>query len=432
MTSHLLPIMALLSSTFLMLVGGGLSGILLPIRASLEGWSPTTIGWIGTAYAICFTAGCIITPRLVRRVGHVRVYAVLTTLLAMTLLLHALFVHPLAWMVIRGIAGFALAGSYMVIESWLNERVTNENRGLVFSIYMIVSMSGLIAGQYTLPLSDPALPTLFIVGALFYCLALLPTALSSAQSPRPLTQVSLNLTGLFKNSPAAVVGSFLAGVIAGNWHYMAPIYGQMTGLNSAGVATMLASAMLGGVVFQFPLGWASDKIDRRLVMVFAGIVGVGVSLFMVVSAPTSNWLIFAGMFLFGSVLFPIYSLNVAHANDFAQPEDFVRISSGLLIVYGLGNMTGPQLGGRLIDGIGSTGFFIAMAISFSLYGGYALWRTLRRAAIDPEDRSDFQMIALPRQQTPETFQLDPRIEDVPEDQKQKDAKDSPLWGYDFT
>lgn len=410
MPAHILPLAALLLSTFIMIMGAGLSGILLPIRASLEGWTPTTIGWIGTTYAICFTAGCIITPRLVLRVGHVRVYAVLMSVLSMSMLLHALFINPYAWMVIRGLAGFAVAGSYMVIESWLNERVTNENRGMIFSIYMIASMSGLIAGQYVTPFSDPMLPTLFMVCAIIYGLAMLPTALSTAQSPKPLTQVTLDLRGLFKNSPAAVVGSFLAGVIAGNWNFLAPIYGQMSGLNATGVATMLACAMLGGVVFQYPLGRASDRMDRRIVMVFAGIVGVLVSLFMIVAAPSSLPLTLAGMFLFGSVLFPIYSLNVAHANDYADPNDFVRVASGLLIVYGVGNMTGPQLGGRLMEASGVTGFFVAMLVSFAAYGGYALWRITRREAIAPEDRDDFQAIAVPRQQTPETFNLDPRGE----------------------
>jgi MFS family permease len=417
MRSQFLPILALLTSTFFMLVGGGMAGMILPLRASLEGWSPTTIGWIGTGYAICFTAGCIVVPRLVRRVGHVRVYASLTTILAMSLLLHALAVHPLAWIVIRGAAGFALAGAYMVVESWLNEKVTNENRGMVFSVYMIVNMAGLIAGQYVVAFGDPALPYLFMIGCLFYCLALLPTSLSSAQSPRPLTQVSINVFELFRKSPAAVVGSFLAGLIGGNWNYLAPIYGKLIGLGSAGIATMLACAMLGGVVFQYPLGRVSDKVDRRYVMTFAGLVGVFVSLFMIFIGLESQWFIYAGMFFFGSVLFPIYSLNVAHANDMAEPEEFVRVSSGLLIIYGLGNMTGPQMGGRLMDFMGPSGFFVAMLFGFACYGGYSFWRTWRREAIAPEERPDFQPIAVQRLQTPETLQLDPRIEDVPEQER---------------
>lgn len=239
MAGQLLPIAALLASTFLMLLAGGLAGILLPLRGGMEGWSTTTIGWMGTSYSLAFTIGCIFIPHLVRRVGHVRVFSALLTLLSMALLFHALVVNPAAWMIFRGIAGFSLAGSYMIIESWLNERVTNESRGMIFSIYMIITMVGLLLGQYILPFGNAATQTLFIICAIIYASALLPTALSSAQSPNPLTQVSLDLKGLYRRSPAAVVGSFIAGIVAGTWNFLAAIYGEMNGLSTFGIAPCL-------------------------------------------------------------------------------------------------------------------------------------------------------------------------------------------------
>lgn len=183
MAGQLLPIAALLASTFLMLLAGGLAGILLPLRGGMEGWSTMTIGWMGTSYSLAFTIGCIFIPHLVRRVGHVRVFSALLTLLSMALLFHALVVNPAAWMIFRGITGFSLAGSYMIIESWLNERVTNESRGMIFSIYMIITMVGLLLGQYILPFGNAATQTLFIICAIIYASALLPTALSSASHP---------------------------------------------------------------------------------------------------------------------------------------------------------------------------------------------------------------------------------------------------------
>jgi len=269
MAGQLLPIAALLASTFLMLLAGGLAGILLPLRGGMEGWSTTTIGWMGTSYSFAFTIGCIVVPHLVRRVGHVRVFSALLTLLSMALLLHALLVNPVAWMIFRGVAGFSLAGSYMIIESWLNERVTNESRGRIFSIYMIITMLGLLCGQYILPFGDAGTQTLFIICAIIYASALLPTALSSAQSPNPLTQVSLDLKGLYRRSPAAAVGSLIAGIVAGTWNFLAAIYGEMNGLSTFGIATMLACAMIGGAIFQYPLGRGSDFVDRRYVMVIA-------------------------------------------------------------------------------------------------------------------------------------------------------------------
>ncbi len=413
MAGQLLPIAALLASTFLMLLAGGLAGILLPIRGGMEGWSTTTIGWMGASYSLAFTVACIVVPHFVRRVGHVRVFSALLTLLSMALLLHALIVEPVSWMIFRGIAGFALAGSYMIIESWLNERVTNETRGMVFSVYMIITMVGLMCGQYIMPFGDPATQTLFIVCALIYAGALLPTALSSAQSPRPLTQVSLDLKGLYRRSPAAAVGSFIAGVIAGTWSFLAPVYGEANGLSTFGIATMLASAMVGGAIFQYPLGRASDFVDRRYVMVVAGVIGFVLSLAMVLVHPGAPAL-YVMMFLFGSVLYPIYSLNVAHANDYADASEFVKISGGLLIIYGAGSMIGPALSGPLMDATGPTGFFVTMAASYALYGLHALWRIQRRQRPAMSDqKTEYKFHTPDGQSTPETMQLDPRAEGVP-------------------
>lgn len=391
MAGQLLPIAALLASTFLMLLAGGLAGILLPLRGGMEGWSTTTIGWMGTSYSLAFTIGCIFIPHLVRRVGHVRVFSALLTLLSMALLFHALVVNPAAWMIFRGITGFSLAGSYMIIESWLNERVTNESRGMIFSIYMIITMVGLLLGQYILPFGNAATQTLFIICAIIYASALLPTALSSAQSPNPLTQVSLDLKGLYRRSPAAVVGSFIAGIVAGTWNFLAAIYGEMNGLSTFGIATMLASAMIGGAIFQYPLGRASDFVDRRYMMILAGAIGFTLSFIMVLFHPTSPYTLYAMMFLFGSVVFPIYSLNVAHANDYADASEFVKISGGLLIVYGVGSVLGPAISGPLMDVIGANGFFVTMAIAYCIYGLHAWWRIYRleRPAIS-DQKTEFK------------------------------------------
>ena len=414
MAGQLLPIAALLASTFLMLLAGGLAGILLPIRGGLEGWSTTTIGWMGTSYALAFTIGCIVIPHLVKRVGHVRVFSALLTLLSIALLLHSLIISPYAWMIFRGIAGFSLAGSYMIIESWLNERVTNETRGRVFSIYMIITMLGLMCGQYILPFGDATTQTLFIICAIIYASALLPTALSSAQSPNPLTQVQLDLKGLYRRSPAAAVGSLIAGIVAGTWSFLAAIYGGMNGLSTFGIATMLACAMIGGVIFQYPLGRASDVVDRRYVMVIAGAIGFIISMIMILIHPTSAYALYAMMFLFGSVIYPIYSLNVAHANDYADASEFVKVSSGLLIIYGAGSVIGPALSGPLMDLLGASGFFVTMAVAYAVYGLHALWRIRRyeRPAVS-DQKTEFKIYTPDGQPTPETMQLDPRSEATP-------------------
>lgn len=405
---ELRPFAALLLGTFLMMVGTGLGNVLIPLRAAAEGWSSTTIAWIGTAYAVAFTIGCLVTPLFVKRVGHIRVFAVLQTLLAASLLLLALVPHPVAWAAFRAMSGVTLVGGYMVVESWLNERVDNANRGTVFAAYMIVSMVGVGTGQFILPLGDIMSETLFMIGALAFGTALLPVALSIAPAPQPLTQVRIDARALFARSPAAVVGSFLAGIIFGNWSYFGPLYGQAVGLTETGIAVMLTAAMIGGAVFQVPFGKLSDRIDRRYVMAMSGAIGFVISVAMVLLAPTQPASIVVGMFALGSVLFTIYALNVAHANDQAAADEFVQVSGGLLIVYGIGNMVGPQLGGRLMDLMGANGFFVAMGGTYAVYGLYALWRSMRSPALPPALRPDFRVVPPLPAPTPESLAMDAR------------------------
>ena len=413
MLSSILPVASLLFSTFFMLLAGGLAGYLLPLRAVAEGWSTFTISLIATSYALAFTASCIITPKLVMRVGHVRVFGVLTALMSISLLMHALVIQPAAWIAFRAIAGFSIAGGYMVIESWLNEKVTNETRGAVFSVYMVISMLALMAGQYIVPLGSPLDLTLFMVCAIIYSLALIPTALSNAQSPRPLTQSTFRLKRLFNHSPAAVVGSFLAGTIAGTWGNLAPVYSQNNGLSTAEGATMLAAAMVGGAIFQIPLGRVSDRIDRRYVMVFAGIVGLTLSAIAAIVGTQEKIVFFVAVFLLGSVLYPIYSLNVAHANDYAEADEFVEVSSGLLIIYGGGTMVGPLVAGFLMDTVGTSGLFMSIGGAFAIYAAYAFYRTTRRGIVTEEARSEFQPIPFAKAQTPQIYEIDPRSDAAP-------------------
>jgi MFS family permease len=253
-----------------------------------------------------------------------------------------------------------------------------------------------------------------MVAAMVYALALIPTGLSSAQSPQPLSQVTLDIAKLFRNSPASVIGSFLAGSIASSWGNLGPVYSQVNGLSTAEGALMLAAAMIGGALFQIPLGRASDRMDRRHVMIFAGMLGMVLSLGIALFGTDTRFVFFALVFLLGSVLFPIYALNVAHANDHAEPDAFVEVSSGLLIVYGGGTMIGPLAVGAVMDATGPAALFVAIACAFGTYGAYALYRISRRAKPSEEERTDFQAIPIGKVQTPQTYALDPRVDATPE------------------
>ncbi|ACM35984.1 MULTISPECIES: MFS transporter [Rhizobium/Agrobacterium group] len=400
MIASLASIGALMLSTLLMMAGFGLMNYMLPIRAIAEGWSTFTISIIATGYTFGFTTSCVVTPRLVQKVGHVRVFSALITLLTMSVLLCAIVVDWRAWTLFRGIAGFAIAGSYLIIESWLNERSNNENRGGLFSIYMISCLVGSIGGQYIVPLGDPSQVTLFVVCGLIFSAALFPTALSTAQSPAPLAQARFDLKKLYIRSPIAFVGSLLSGALSGTWSSLGAVYSQRVGLSTAEGATFLAAVLAGGAIAQMPLGRLSDRMDRRRVMVGAGLFGVFCCAVMIVLGGISPLALYICGFFVGTVLYPVYSLNVAHANDMADPDEYVTISSAIMILYGFGTVTGPLVTGAIMQGVGPNGLLFSLAISFLLYAGYAAWRMRQRSAVpDQPGKTEFQASSIPLQGT---------------------------------
>ncbi len=396
MLASLRSVFSLMLSTSLMMVGFGLASYVLPVRSVAEGWSTLVISWIATGYTLGFTISCVITPKFVARVGHVRVFAALITLLSVAILMCGLVVDWRAWIFFRAISGFAISGSYLVIESWLNERVTNENRGMLFSLYLITTMLGTIGGQYLVPLGDPTNSSLFILCGVLFSLALLPTALSSSAMPAPPTQSKFDVPGLYRRSPVAVVGAFLAGAMSGAWLNLGGVFTQKIGLSTAEGATLLAALLAGSAVSQIPIGRTSDRMDRRIVMVGCGIVGVISCLAMVAFVGAGPLVLYVIAAFVGSVLFPIYALNVAHANDLARPNEYVEVSSGMMITYGMGTISGPLMVGPVMDKFGPASLFLLLAVYFALYAAYAAWRIARRR---PQDglvaKTDFQANTVP-------------------------------------
>ncbi|MEL6784715.1 MAG: MFS transporter [Pseudomonadota bacterium] len=410
MVSQIASFFGLFGGMVFLMLGGGLQGILIPVRGDMEGFTAFQLGWIGTGYAVGFTIGCILVPRLVRRAGHVRTFSTLTALLSVSVLLNGLIVEAYTWIALRALAGFCFAGCYMVAESWLNEQVSNDQRGRMFSIYAMTTMIAMAGGQYILVTASAQTQTLFMVGAILYALAVVPTAVSKAQSPAPLTNVSLDIPGLFRNSPAAAVGAFFAGIISAAWTNFGPVFGQQSGMSSAMIATLLALAMFGSTLFQYPLGRLSDMIDRRYVMVLAGVIGAfaGVLMSYMSAANILGVPFYAAVLIYGGVIYSIYSLAVAHGNDHAEANDFVKVSSGLLLVYGFGTMVGPLMAAQLMDLVGPSGVFTTTTIAHVAFGGYALYRTFRNERVAEDDRVDFQTVGLARNTTPESYVLDPR------------------------
>lgn len=400
MLASLASIATLMLSTLLMMAGLGLMNYMVPIRSIAEGWSTMIISIIATGYTFGFTVSCIITPKLVQRVGHVRVFSALITLLTVSILLCSLIVEWHVWVVFRALAGFAIAGAYLIIESWLNERVTNENRGALFSVYMITSLVGSIGGQYLVPLGDPSGTELFVVCGLIFSLAIFPTALSTAKSPAPIAHARFDLMRLYRRSPVAFIGSVLSGALSGTWGSLGGVYTQNIGMTTGQGATLLAAVLAGGAISQMPIGRLSDRMDRRVVMVAAGLFGVAGCALMTVVSVDQPWALYVAGFIVGTVLYPVYSLNVAHANDLAEPNEYVTISSAIMILYGFGTVIGPLMSGMLMETAGPKGLLWFLAASFAIYASYAGWRMTRRAATDGLiEKTGFQSMPIPVQGT---------------------------------
>ncbi|WP_246206289.1 MFS transporter [Propylenella binzhouense] len=411
MARQLLPILALLTSTAFLLTANGLHALLLPLRGTAEHFSTTEIGLVGTGWAAGFVLGCLLAPAIVQRVGHIRAFSAAAASAAIIILLNGLLVLPASWILLRVCSGFALAGAFMIIESWLNERATNENRGTIFSLYLTVTYVAITAGQFLVAAADPRRPASFMLGAIFFCLAVLPTALSTAQSPRPLTRARLDLRKLFGNSPVAFVTVTMIGVVNGAFGTLAAVFGVETGLSTGLIALMMGITIIAGAITQLPAGRLSDRTDRRYVIAGAALssAATGLAIYLLEPVDATALLVLTG--IYGALTYPLYGLAVAHANDFAEPDDFVAVSGGLLLLYGLGTMVGPLAAGFVMAHLGPAALFLVTATGHTLIAIYAILRTFKRAPVPEEVRGPFQTVPISRALTTGTALLDPRAEE---------------------
>ena len=408
MVPQLVTVAALLLGSGFLLMASGLHGLLLPLRGTIAGFSTLELALLGTSWAAGFIAGCLTIPALVRRVGHIRSYGALASLSAVTILLNLLIISAPAWIGLRAISGFCFAGAAMIVESWLNERSTQENRGTIFSVYQMVNFAASTGGQLILAIEPPTDFFYFAVGAILYCLAILPTALSTAAIPRPLKTTRLDIRRLYANSPVSAIGCFLVGMVNGAFGTLGPVYAQQIGLPIRDVALLTAGALLGGALIQFPLGWVSDRTDRRRVLlaVAAGAFVIGVA--MATLQPRTPALVIGLVIVFGAMIYPMYALAVAHANDFAAEDEFVRIAGGLLLLYGFGTMVGPIAAAQAMDRIAPDGLFAFTAATHLVMAAYIYLRMSRRAPPAVVTRETFRGMPVPKTVTPESAVLDPR------------------------
>ncbi|MCB1340296.1 MAG: MFS transporter [Pseudooceanicola sp.] len=400
-----LPVSTLLLGSALLLFAGGMNGLILPIRGTQEGFDAAALGLLGTGWAIGYVLGCIFNPRLVGKVGHIRAFGVMCAFAAVAVLIQLIAVTSWVWIPLRGLSGFCFAGAAMIVESWLSERTNPQSRGKIFGIYTMVNLMASTAGQMSLSLGNTAGFLFFVLPAIFYCLSLVPLSISSTTTPKPLVSVKLDLKALWRNSPVAVVTCFGIGISNGAFGTLSAVYADRVGLMMASVALFASLPVLAGAVSQIPIGAASDRMDRRIVLlgVVAAALAVDVAFILIQPQDLYGNLILAS--LFGACIYAMYPLIVAHANDHAAPGTYIQVSGGLLLTYGLGAIAGPTIAGFCMKEFGSAGLFVTSAGAHVVMIGFTALRISSRSAVPVAQKSTFVPTPAAKATTPETAAL---------------------------
>ena len=372
----------------ILMLGSGLQGTLLGVRATLEGFPTVVTGLVMSGYYIGYLSGTQIAPRLLRRVGHVRVFAALAALASVSVLVQASWVHPLPWALMRVMSGVCFAGIYVVAESWLNHHATRSNRGRLLALYMLVLYVGLGVGQFLLVLSNPRSQSPFMLVSGLISLAMVPILASAQNTPEPAAPQRVRYRDLYRNSPLGLVAVAVSGMVSSIIFSMGPVYARLTGASTHGVATFMAASIMAAVLTQYPVGRLSDLTDRRTLIAIACLVAtIAAAVAALVPLPHLMLLLMAALFS-GSAL-TLYSLAVSHVNDHLKPGQMVGASSRLLLANGTAAAAGPTLVGSAMALYGPSAYFGVLALLTAGLSVYNLWRMSRRRALPREHKEPF-------------------------------------------
>ncbi len=383
---------ALLLGIMLLMLGNGVQGTLLGIRGAIEGFTTFEMSIVMSGYFAGFLFGSRLTPTMIRRVGHVRVFAALGSMVSAVLILYPAWANPVSWTVLRVVIGFCFSGVYITAESWLNNAADNENRGKALSLYLIVQMVGIIAAQYLLVLGDPGGFLLFILPSVLVSIAFAPILLSISPTPAFENTKGMSLRELFHLSPLGFVGIMVVGGVFSAMFGMAAVFGAEAGLSVGQISFFVSMFYIGGLVLQYPIGWISDRVDRRLlILVVSGIAGLSSFLPLLTGTSYATYLVAA--FVVGGMTNPLYALLVAYVNDILEADDMAAASAGLIFVNGIGAIMGPVVTGWIMGVMGPLGFFAYMGTLLIALLGYGLWRSTRRAAPNSDEASSYMTMS---------------------------------------
>jgi MFS family permease len=384
---------ALLIGIVFIMLGNGMHFTLIGLRGGLEGFSSAELAIVTSGYFVGFLSGARLTPVLIRRVGHVRVFAALGSFMSAGLIAFTLLAEPWAWTVLRVLVGFCMSGIYVAAESWLNNAATNETRGKVLSAYMIAQTLGIIGAQGLLTLGDAGAATLFIGASILVSISFAPILLSV--KPAPVVEVAqpMSLRKLFTSSPLGTVGIFLLGSLYATQSGMGAVFGTQIDLTADQVALFVAMLFAGALLLQYPVGWLSDRMDRRKLILGAALLGAAAcSAGWLLGGQT--WSLMLAAFFAGGVTTPLYALFLAYTNDFLANEDMPAASGGLVFTFGLGAIAGPLMTGWAMQGLGPFAFWLVLGSTFALIALYALYRMTQRPPLS-SDETDSYLGVLP-------------------------------------
>ncbi len=380
---------ALLLGMLLLQIGNGMQGSLLGVRGKIEGFSTFELSIVTSAYFLGFLGGSKWTPEFIRRVGHVRVFAALGSFISAILILYPTITDPWVWTILRVGVGFCFSGVYVTAESWLNNSSDNANRGQALSLYMVAQMTGIVVGQGLLNVGDPGGYLLVGIPSVLVSISFAPILLSISPTPPFETAKPMTILELYRFSPTGIVGMLIMGALFSAQFGMSAVYGASVGLSVAEISVFVSSIFVGALVLQFPVGWLSDRMDRRRLILILALFGAGGA---VIGAAFGGFqaMLVAG-FIVGGVSNPLYSMLIAYTNDYLEPDDMAAASGGLIFANGLGAIAGPLVTGWVMTRFGPEGFWVyllALMIILALYTAYRM--TQRPSAFADED--DYDMV----------------------------------------
>jgi len=410
MIGVVVPLTALLLSVFVLLTGHGIQLTVAPLFASELGWSTSLIGYTGSSYFFGFVVGCLTIPKLVAIVGHIRVFAVLAATATSALLILGLFQTFEVWLVARLATGWAMAGLYIVIESWLNERTSIENRGTVLSIYTTLTLVAISAGQMMTGAGFDHLQ-LIMLGAIIIALGSIPVGLTTSPAPNSIPAVRFQFRKVYAASHVAVGGALVGGLVTSGFWVLGPLVAAAKGFNPEQIGTFLAATLFGGAILQLPIGRFSDRIDRRYVIVAISLAAVIICLAIVMVGHLHPYLMIGLMFLFGGTTFPLYSMSLAHAND-NTPLPLIETGSVILLVHSAGAVVGPAITAKMMD-MTSNALFLFSGVVLLIFSFWAIWRIFTH----PVSRSNFEPFTVKPPTTHEILEVMDSVRDAAADSK---------------